>query len=348
MTGEAFTAPKPLHPYYSFDRLFSYNAFLMFVIGARGLGKTYGAKKKAFARGIRTGEQFIYLRRHENEIKETRPTFFDDIAHEFPEHDFRAPGREIQVASAASRDDKKRVWTTIGFFAYLSTAQSMKGKSFHKVTLIMFDEFIIEKGLVHYLPDEVTIFLNFYSTVDRWKDKTRVLFMANSVSIMNPYFAHFKIDPNDGEWQTHSDGDIVAHFAKSEDFKKSVLKTRFGKFIDGSQYGEYAAGNQFSDNHKNMLRLKGSKAIYQFTLHTSKGAYSIWHTYGVGEYYVQEKRPKLEMHYCLNAEQLKEGMILLTFADIHLQVLRAAFRRAQVYSDNPQTRNAMIEIFDRK
>ena len=33
--------------FYSFDKVYSYNAVYNFIPGGRGIGKTYGAKKKA-------------------------------------------------------------------------------------------------------------------------------------------------------------------------------------------------------------------------------------------------------------------------------------------------------------
>ena len=49
--------------YYDYGRVLSYHAPWMFVIGARGLGKTYGAKKLVIGDWIKKSWQFIYLRR---------------------------------------------------------------------------------------------------------------------------------------------------------------------------------------------------------------------------------------------------------------------------------------------
>src|SRR5690606_5610588 len=95
-----------------------------------------------------------------------------------------------------TRDEKKRQWSTVCYFQCLSVGQQVKGASFDLVTSIVFDEFIIEKGLIQYLPDEATAMTNFYSTVDRNQDKTRVYFLANSVSITNPYFLEYDIRPD--------------------------------------------------------------------------------------------------------------------------------------------------------
>ena len=334
--------------YYNFDRLYSFAAFIMVVVGARGLGKTFGAKRKCITRALKTGEQFIYLRRHKTDMKKARATFFDDIASFYPDWDFRVMGDEAQAAPIATRDDKKRAWQVIGHFAVLSVAQSIKSVSFERVTTIIFDEFIIERGHVQYLQGEVTTLLNFYNTVDRGQDKTRLLMLANSVTIMNPYFHEWNVSPSHGEWQLKNDGALIVNFAKSDAYEAEVLATRFGKFIAGTEYAQYAAGNTFLDNNDNLLRKKPASASYLFTLETKGGTYSIWHTYGNGEYFAQAKRPKVEDLCVMDSARQREGATLLQFSDWQLKVLRASFKRANLYFDTPKARNAMVEVFDRK
>src|SRR3954471_4581510 len=107
-------------------------------------------------------------------------TFFADIEAMFPDHDFRVMGYEAHMSPVKDRDQKKREWQVIGYFIALSTAQSVKSTAFPKVTKIIFDEFIAEKGATQYLTDEVTRLLNFYMTVDRGQDKTVVFMLSNA------------------------------------------------------------------------------------------------------------------------------------------------------------------------
>ncbi len=60
--------------YYDYGRVLSYHAAWMFVIGARGLGKTYGAKKLVIGDWIKKRWQFIYLRRTAEEQKNKHRT----------------------------------------------------------------------------------------------------------------------------------------------------------------------------------------------------------------------------------------------------------------------------------
>lgn len=334
-------------PYYSFDKVFSFNATFNFVVGARGLGKTYGAKKHVIRNAIRNGEQFIYLRRYKTELV-GRGTFFADIENEFPDYDFRVNGILAEYAPMATRHEKKRVWKIIGYFVSLSTAQTQKSIAYPKVKTIIYDEFIIEKGALHYLPNEAQGFNDFYSTVDRYKDKTRVLFLANSVSIMNPYFLEYDIKPDqEGAIVKRADGFIVCHFVESALFGTKVYETNFGKFIKNSSYADYAVESQFKDNHNSMLGEKPSRAKYFISVETPAGVFSVWVDWGGPFFYIQEKRPKGEILFTTVAEWMTNDKILASNSDKLFQYLRSAFRTGKAFFDTPKSRNAFIEVFRR-
>lgn len=343
-------ATKPRMTFYNFDKIYSYNGVYNFLCGARGLGKTYGAKYKAVKAAIEKGDQFIYLRRWKDELKKSKESFFADLAAEgaFPGIDFRVMGYYAQMAPEETRDVKKREWKTIGYFIPLSTAQSVKSVSYPLVRTIIFDEFIIEKGRTQYISNEAEVFNNFYSTVDRYKDKTRVFFLANSVSITNPYFLYYDIKPVSGqEWIKSHENFIVCHFADSKDFQNDVFKTRFGKFIQNTDYADYAVKSEFRDNHDGLLEEKSPEANYVFTLETKTGTFSVWVDYKEMDYYVQKKRPKVENVMTLLPEQMSESKTLLTVNDRLIQNMRTAFRHGKAQFDSAQSRNAFVEIFKR-
>ena len=333
--------------YYSFQSLVSRNATYNFVVGGRGLGKTYGAKLMAIRDYIKNGAQFIYLRRYKTELS-TRTTFFSDIAVEFPGYSFRVRGHEAQITTG-DPEDKKCHWETIGFFMALSSAQSRKSVSYPRVRKIIFDEFILEDGALHYLPKEDEILNNLYSTIDRWDDRVKVFFLANSVSIMNPYFMAYDIEPNQ-EWVTRASGFIVAHFPDSEKFNSQVLTTKFGRFIAGTEYANYAVGNVFKDNHSFMVAKKESEAYYYCSIETKLGVFSVWADLGrlkPQQYFIQESRPKKEVIYTLQPELMDTGKIYVTYSDKLLQYLRTAFSQGRVSFDSAKTRNSFIPIFKR-
>lgn len=342
------TKPRKAHPYYKYDKLFSYNATYNFVVGGRGIGKTYGAKKRAIVNAIRRSEMFIYLRRYKTELSAARDTFFSDIQQEFKGYDFRLKSNIAQMSPVKDRDNKRREWHNIGYFFALSTAQSLKSVSFPTVTLIIFDEFILERGAFHYLPNEAIVFNNFYSTVDRNQDKTKVLFLANSVSIMNPYFIEYDVRPNtNNAFIVKYQGFVVCHFIDSENFSRSVYETAFGRFIQNTEYAKFAVGNEFADNNDNLLALKTSRAKYLFTLECRTGIFSVWHDSVTSDYFIQDKLPKDNVTFTLLSDKMDTNKILVNFNDPQLSYLRSAFKQAKVVFDKPSTRNTFAEIFKR-
>ena len=209
-------------------------------------------------------------------------------------------------------------------------------------------EWAIEKGATHYLPEEHIVFNNFYATVDRWKDKTRVMFLANSVSIMNPYFIAYDIEPTK-EFLSKKDGFIAVHFADSAMFTKQVLSTRFGTFIAGTDYAEYAVNSVFADNHEFLLARKSSNANYLATIETGTGDFSVWIDVESHPmvYYVQTGRPKSEVVWTMDPATMAEGKRFVLYTDRQLQAMRAAFSRGHVKFDGPKARNSFIPIFKR-
>lgn len=330
--------------YYDTRKILSYNAVYNFCLGARGKGKTYGFKKYAIKKAIKTGEQFIVLRRFKTELQ-GRGTFFADIAHEFPGVSFRINGMEAQMTMDTGKEAQ---WQTIGYFVALSNAQSKKSVSYHKVTTIIFDEFLIDKGALHYLPDEVRAFNDFYSTVDRYKDKTKVFFLANSVSITNPYFLEYNIIPEHGEqWIRAYDGFICVNIIDDKAFNQEVYTTRFGAFIAGTEYAAYAVDSEFADNHDAMVDGKTPIARYHFTLETKNGVVSVWLDHVNRIWYAQDDRPKQEKYWTLDPAKMREGRFLVHKSDKTLQILRAAYSQGRMRFSSPKARNAILPIMNR-
>lgn len=347
--------------YYNPARLLGYNGTYNFIVGPRGNGKTYAFKKRAIRSALRNGRKFIYLRRYKPELAASAPTFFTDIAHEFPTHDFRTQGKYAQ-ASPKLKDgesEKTRKWTTIGYFLALSVSGSYKSVSFHDVDEIMYDEFITKNKTPGYLQSEFVAFNEFYSTVDRWNDRVRVFFISNSVSIMNPYFIALEIRPDQiGKKITAlfpskvtNRPFVVIELIHSEKFKSEVFQTSFGQFISETdpEYSDYAVNNEFNDGHEKLISDKTSSAEYLFTVETVKhGRFSVWHDSHDGTFYVRSRLPKVERVFTMDRNRMEEGKTFVKYNDGPFAKLRTAYNTARIKFDKPGTRNAFAEIMDKK
>jgi hypothetical protein len=379
-------AEKPITKYYDFAKLFSYNATMNGVCGGRGMGKTWGSKKKGIKDSLKSvkivkeqvqvntrgkdgdgnqktrdvtmfkvesvGHQFIYLRRYKEELSMAKATFFADIEHLWPDWDFRVTSWEAQASPRKYEGLKQRPWATIGFFISLSVNQNYKSVQFPAVKLLIYDEFIIEKG-GQYLQNEATKFMNFYNTVDRYQHKTRVLLLANAVTIENPYFIQYKVRPDDADERGFihmADGYMLWHFPKSEEFEAEVFNTPFGKFIQATdpEYADYAVGNVFSDNHERMIGLKPSTAKYIYTVETRSGIFSVWYDVKTAMYYCQTARPAGDEDFVTLVEAwMGEGKRLGRYTDKTMGMLRGAYGHDRMRFDESHTRNAFVEVFKR-
>ena len=73
--------------------------------------------------------------------------------------------------------------------AALTQAQILKSSAFPEVDKIVFDEFIPENGYRYISADEPTQFLGICESIFRDRERTKVLFLANNISLTNPYFS---------------------------------------------------------------------------------------------------------------------------------------------------------------
>lgn len=334
--------------YYDYSPVLGRDAPYTFICGARGLGKTYGAKMIAIRKFVKKGRRFIYLRRFKNELK-GQQGFFSDIAHEFPEWEFRVNGNKFQCRRVEDVEAEENFpWSDMGVMLALSQSSYVKSVSYAEYDTIIFDEFIIEKGSVHYLPQEAKRFNDFYSTVDRYNDRVRVYFLANAVSITNPYFIEYGVRLREGqEWYRYHDGFVCVHVPSSELFASQVTKTRFGKFLRDSDpaYAEYAINNKFKDQTATLIAKKPSDAKPMWTLYTPIGIMGLWHKSPYT--YVTEKTAGDVRGITTSPGMVSEEITYCPYGSTEMKVLRASFETGRCFFQTPSLREKFLEVYRR-
>lgn len=257
--------------FYDFTKLLSYNALISFVIGERGVGKTYGAIKFAINDFLKNGHQFVYVRRYATELETSAPKFFDAIIEnkEFEDHEFK-----VKTSKKLTRffiDGKE-----CGYALPLSTAMILKSTSFAKVKNIIFDEFIIATGTYHYLKNEVHHFLDLIETIARLRD-VRVFCLANALTITNPYFNYFNLTlPYNSDFKVFKDGLIVVNYVKNEKYREAKKRSRFGQLIAGTEYGKYAIDNKFLLDDKHFIQKRPPYATMFSTIIINHKSFGVW------------------------------------------------------------------------
>ncbi len=263
--------------FYDLSKILTYNAFLNFLIGERGVGKTYSTSKFVTKQFINKGYEFAYVRRYKTDLKKSVPKFFEALIknEEFPDHNLSVKGDKFFI------DDK-----IAGYSMTLSTAQDLKSSNFSNVKYIIFDEFIIEEGQKHYLKNEVENFLGLVETIARMRD-VKIFMLANAVTIANPYFVFFDITlPYNTDIKTYKDGLILVQYMKNEEYRKAKRESNFGKLIEGTEFASYAIDNQMRLDNKDFIEHKSGTSKFSFAIKYKDQIYGIWFDYNIGKIFV--------------------------------------------------------------
>lgn len=284
--------------FYDINKTLSYNCLFNFIIGNRGGGKTYGFKKWAIRSFLKTGKQFVYVRRYKQELKNIGK-FFDDIRGEFPDI-------VLEVKKNAFYIDGKQAGTCMA----LSTAKIEKSVAFPEVDKICYDEFILDKGVYHYLPDEVTNFLELYETIARMRDVT-CMFLSNAITVTNPYFLYFDISLPYGK-TIQRQGDLLIELVQNQEYIEEKNKTRFAQIVKDTAYGKYAIENQFLRDNKNFVCRKTAGSHCYFLIDYMDATFGVWIDYTAGVMTVSEDiDPYCGLRYALTNADHKPNTLFL-------------------------------------
>ena len=236
--------------HYDYDKLLSREFLIAFVIAERGLGKTFGAKKALLNRWLKTGgeEEFIYVRRYKTELDTSLTTFWDDLQFNGYYENYNLKVQKSKLLTKFTCNGK-----VCGYAVPLSTSNILKSTAFPKVKYIVFDEYLLKNGGTYrYLKNEIDLFLDLVETVFRMRDDGKILMLGNAVNTFSsPYFAYWDLDISDGkEFKSYKDGAILVHYARNDEYREKKKQTKFGKLIDGTEYGRMCIGNEdVSLNH---------------------------------------------------------------------------------------------------
>lgn len=322
--------------YYDPNKLLSYNRILNFIIGARGIGKTYGFKRYCIKRFLKDKEQFIYMKRYKSDIKGMEQ-FFDTVAQEFPDVEFKVKGREMYINGELA-----------GWVIPLSAWQSIKSREFPNVCTIIYDEFLLEKSSKQsYMQDEPKALLNFMDTVIRNRDNARCICMSNAVSIVNPYFLYFDLIPNlDRRYNAYES--IVVEIPNSVDFTSERKKTKFGKLIDGTDYGAFSLGNEFVNDSSVFIEKRDKESVYQFSVVYKGMTMGVWVNSDKGVMFLcHEHDPSSKKVFALTTDDLDENTLLMMNwkQNYYLSRMVNAFLNGYLRFDNQVLRNVSYEMF---
>lgn len=323
--------------WYDYNNILSRNAMINFILTNRGGGKTYGFKKKAINNFLKKGKQFVYVRRYKTEFKKIL-TFFDDIKEEFPDHTFKC------TKNFAYIDDK-----IAGFFIPLSTANNEKSTAYPNVTLLCYDEFVIDKKNQRYLPNEVDLMNGLIETIVRKRDDLTVIMLANNVTICNPYFEFWNIYPDFEEGiRKYKIGDesICVELRADKEFIEEKIKTRWGKLIKDTSYGEHSIyNNTLTDDNSFVLDKKPSNCRFMFSFVLNEEEIGIWSHEDI--FYCDKKIINTSsLRFALQKSDLTPNLKIVDRVNSSsiIYVFKNAFKNGRVYYKNKYIKSIMYDI----
>lgn len=279
--------------FWDIDRTLTHNALFYLILGNRGGGKSYGAKKRAIKNFINKHEQFGYIRRTKDDLKESSKEFFKDVAREFPDYEFKVDGNKFYCRLIIDEENEKaKKWEEsdiIGYGFNLTTGSNKKSIPYPNITMLIYDEFLLDdqSSQQRYMKNEPRALLNLYETVARpGSDHPRVLLfmLANSTSVNNPYFLFWDLqmpDPDSPDkngkfiWR-HPTRPIIVENVIKEEFIEAKKKTEFYGVIAGTGYDDYSLNNKFINDDDTFVEKRSSTAKPYFSFIYKGERFGVW------------------------------------------------------------------------
>lgn len=317
------------------------------IVTERGKGKTFRLKRKAIDDFLKDGSKFVYLRRYKPELKLIKQ-FFDDMKFLYPNHKLEVKGWTFYV------DGKE-----CGQALLLNRYQDYKSAPFPDYNMIIFDEFIREKvGSVGYLDDEVSAFLSICDSVFRDRENVHTYLLANSISIVNPYFIEFQIDVDPRKKYQQSFvkeiNEFILCYVQHKDFTEieeeinDPNRSTFRRFVDITHYGKMANNNEFSSDDKTFLSRRSKESVFKFQVKINGNVYGLWEDRRLQLLYVSERTdPKTKVSYCFDPKDKTDKDVLIRkFGDgIHTQKLVQKFKKNRLRFEEQHIKEDMIKNF---
>lgn len=333
--------------FYSFDRLFSYSDALIYItLGERGCGKTFGAKVAAMKKFLNTGEQFVYLRRYKTELDSSLATFWSDLQSNgyFEDYDLRVKKSRLLTKFTCNGE-------VCGFAIPLSTSNIIKSTAFPNVSMIIFDEFLVEEGRSHrYLKREVELFLDVIESVGRLKDNLKVVLLGNSISVhSSPYFAYWNLElPYNSEFRTFHDGLIVVNYIKNLKYREVKKATKFGRLVENTEYGRYIIDNAILNENYDFIQKRPSNSEFYGVVILNGVGLGMWNGRD-GYMYLSEKYdPNTLSKFVFDYNDHTEGTIFNNIREnMYMHMLIKGYKQGWLRFENQKVKSAAISILNK-
>ena len=284
--------------YFSARYILSKQSLINIVFSDRSDGKTFDVAQRILEDYERDGTIGMYMRRFKSELTQNiyDGFFANNLKLEknerFNAWQFKGSKRGIQVRKSETED-----WDWIVFFVPLTMSGKLKSTfdGFHtRIHCINFDEYIPLDN--RYAPNEMTLLLEFWKSIDRDRNSTQLIILGNRVVNFNPIFDYFNIrlDITGQKVRTYRDGTLSVQIYVNKEHRTKREETPFKSLIKGTEYDDYDSGGILEAlKIKTASRLGGE---YFCSFKSDVGEGSIW---------------KSGRNFIISSYQRKDGLVLV-------------------------------------
>lgn len=265
----------------------------IFVVGARGIGKTYGAIKTQ----LEDNEKFMLLRRTQLQCDmiskpDTSPLKSPLWDSGF---DFKVSSVSKQTSACYIVEGDEVHNTPFCYTGALSTFSNLRGFDASDIPTMIYDEFIPQKQ-ERPIKEEAEAFFNCYETMNRNRElkgqkPLKAILLANSFDVANPLFISLNLVMRaqrmiDKGVETYIDKRrglaliIPQHSPISEQKSKSALYRLTGT---DTEFGRMALSNEFSGDVEDNVAMR---KLQEFRPLVTVGEITVYKHKSDGTYYV--------------------------------------------------------------
>lgn len=334
--------------YYSNIKVLSYNTPWIFTLGNRSTGKTFAWTEYVIKKWLTKRRKFVYVRRYDADLQRVVPSFFDNNAFLHPDCEFAVLGNKSGASFLVNGE-------VIGTAIALSVASKYKSIGFSEYDTILFDEFLSEDNT--YLPDEVGKAMGLHMSIARGygeviRPEVRFVFLANNVSVNNPYFRELKIREKlqaGTHYTVDDDRAWVVELFNNKDVAEEIISTPFGKMMAKTKYGDYALKSQFMLDNPVFIQKPKGQSRYYCTLVWKDRRYGVYDYYDEGLFYISKKADNnCKTVFALTNDDHKPKYILLQRLqyDPIFHFLINAYNNALIRFDSDDAKFMFIDMME--
>lgn len=253
--------------YLNFKKIRQIPVPFIFIIGGRGIGKTYGALEDLTEEHI----QFLFMRRTQSQVEMIKKPEFSPYKTLNADKNWNIIPETISKYTSGfyegvEADGKiKAAGAPIAYICALSTISNIRGFDGSDIKVMLYDEFIPEKHEKK-MKSEASALFNAYETINRnrelnGEEPLKMICLSNANDIANPVFVELgivekviKMQEKGNEVYINKDAGIAVICPNKSPISNAKRQTAIYKLTKNTEFGQMALDNTFADVDKRRVK----------------------------------------------------------------------------------------------